>query len=176
MKTQTISRILVPTDFSETAALAVEHAAYMAVLCNAELVLLHLIAEPAFVPTDYETVTLVNTDDETEVVISARLNAMKKKLENEYGISVMSVYDTGRIGSGIAETAQRTQCDLIIMGTHGASGLEEFFPGSNAHRTASAAPCPVITLKANAKRIGFANIVMPIDNSEHSRQKTDHVI
>ena len=38
------------------------------------------------------------------------------------------------------------------------------------------APCPVITIQQHAKKLGFTNIVMPIDNSLHSRQKVDHVI
>ncbi len=62
------------------------------------------------------------------------------------------------------------------MGTHGAHGFEEYFIGSNAHKVVNHAQCPVITIQQQAKKIGFSNIVMPIDNSLYSRQKVDYVI
>ncbi len=65
---------------------------------------------------------------------------------------------------------------MIIMGTHGAKGFEEIIIGSNAHKVVNYSPCPVITIQETAKNVGFTNIVMPIDNSEHSRQKVDYVI
>ncbi len=62
------------------------------------------------------------------------------------------------------------------MGTHGASGFEEFFIGSNTHKVVHIAPCPVISVQMFAKRVGFSNIIMPIGNNLHSRQKVNNVI
>jgi nucleotide-binding universal stress UspA family protein len=62
------------------------------------------------------------------------------------------------------------------MGTHGASGFDEFFIGSNTHRVATLAECPVISVQKFAKKVGFSNIVLPIDNGLHSRQKVNNVI
>jgi len=59
------------------------------------------------------------------------------------------------------------------MGTHGASGFEEFFVGSNAHKVVTVAPCPVITVQTHAKKLGFTNIIVPIDRTAHSREKVE---
>jgi nucleotide-binding universal stress UspA family protein len=63
-----------------------------------------------------------------------------------------------------------------VMGTHGASGFSELFIGSNAHKVVSVCPCPVITIQTNSKKAGFSDIVLPIDDSLHSRQKVDNAI
>ncbi len=64
---------------------------------------------------------------------------------------------------------------MIVMGTHGLNGIEEYFIGSNAHKVVNTANCPVITVQTNAKKMGFRNIVVPIDSSLHSRQKVNYV-
>jgi len=62
------------------------------------------------------------------------------------------------------------------MGTHGASGFQEHIIGSNAYKVVSSAPCPVMTVQTHAKKLGFHNIVLPIDNSPTSRQKVTAAI
>lgn len=62
------------------------------------------------------------------------------------------------------------------MGTHGASGYEEFFVGHTAHKVVNISPCPVITIREGFKMEGIKSIVMPIDESLHSREKVNHVI
>ena len=59
------------------------------------------------------------------------------------------------------------------MGTNGAKGFEELFIGSNAHKVVSVAKCPVITVQTHVTRVGFTNIVLPIDRSVHSREKVN---
>ncbi len=61
---------------------------------------------------------------------------------------------------------------LIIIGTHGASGFEEFWIGSNANKTVSASTCPVITIRAgiNINR-PLTRILFPVDSAEETRQK-----
>ena len=176
MKTNKISRILVPTDFSETGKLAVEHAAYMAQLYNAELFLVHLIEVPVLLPNVYEASVMMHDIDDVEKTVSEQIEAMSLKIMNKYDIKVKSIVETGYVASGISEIAKNMKCDIIVMGTHGASGFEEYFIGSNAQKTINQAPCPVITIQTHATQKGFRNIVMPIDNTDHSRQKVDHVI
>jgi nucleotide-binding universal stress UspA family protein len=67
--------------------------------------------------------------------------------------------------------ANDLDADIIIIGTHGVSGIREFFMGSNAFRIVSEAGCPVLSVQRSAQKIGFVNIVVPIDNSFHSREK-----
>jgi nucleotide-binding universal stress UspA family protein len=77
----------------------------------------------------------------------------------------------GKIYKTIIQTAANLKADVIIMGTHGASGFQEHIIGSNAYKVVSSAPCPVISVQTHIKKIGFHDIVLPIDNSPTSRQK-----
>lgn len=171
-----IERILIPTDFSETGLLALEHGAFMARLFKADLYLLHVVEVLEFKYNVYDPGLMMRREDEMEEVVSTRLGELAIKVREEYGVPVNTIITGGRTASGIAETARENKIDLIVMGTHGAKGFEELFIGSNAHKTVTMSPCPVITVQTHAQKLGFTNIVMPIDNSLHSRQKADWVI
>jgi nucleotide-binding universal stress UspA family protein len=60
------------------------------------------------------------------------------------------------------------------MGTHGVSGYQEFFLGSNSFRVVTASSIPVLTVQCHAHKVGFNNIVLPIDGSKNSREKVSH--
>jgi nucleotide-binding universal stress UspA family protein len=61
---------------------------------------------------------------------------------------------------------------LVVAGTHGVSGFEEFWIGSNAYRIVTYSPCPVITVRANYKfSDNIGKIVLPIDSTLETRQK-----
>jgi nucleotide-binding universal stress UspA family protein len=62
------------------------------------------------------------------------------------------------------------------MGTHGASGFEEMFIGSNAHKVVNIAPCPVLSIRVDTHKVGFSNIIVPLTNDLHSRQKINNAI
>jgi len=77
----------------------------------------------------------------------------------------------GKVYIEIAQQAKAVNADLIIAGTHGVSGFEEFWIGSNAYRIVTHAPCPVITLRHDFKVEDVVKIVIPIDSSQETRQK-----
>jgi nucleotide-binding universal stress UspA family protein len=77
----------------------------------------------------------------------------------------------GKVYIEIAQQAKAVNADLIIAGTHGVSGFEEFWIGSNAYRIVTSAPCPVITLRHDAEPRDIRRIVIPIDSSQETRQK-----
>ncbi|HLO92277.1 MAG: universal stress protein [Chloroflexota bacterium] len=79
----------------------------------------------------------------------------------------------GKVYQEIAAQAKSINAGLIIAGTHGVTGYEEFWIGSNAYRIVSYAPCPVITVRYDfqIKPEGIRNIVLPIDSSADTRQK-----
>lgn len=77
----------------------------------------------------------------------------------------------GKVYIEIAQQAKAINADLIIAGTHGVSGFEEFWIGSNAYRVVTHAPCPVITLRHDCKVEDIHKIVIPIDSSQETRQK-----
>lgn len=176
MKKQMINRILIPTDFSETGLLAIEHGAFMARLFKADLYILHIVEVMDFAYSEYDPIMLRPNYQEIEKIASTKLNKLAKKISQKNKIHVTPLLDTGRVISGITSAAKDNGIDVIIMGTHGAKGFDEYFIGSNAHKTVTVAPCPVITVQTHAKKLGFDNIVLPIDNTVHSRQKVDLVI
>lgn len=177
MKKPTIKRILIPMDFSETGQLALEHGAFMASLFKADLYLLHVMEIFEYPYTLYDPLLIVPLDnDEFQKNIDNSMNEQAQKLRTQYGLHVVPIVSRGRVVTEIVATAKDKEIDLIVMGTHGAKGFEEFFVGSNAHRTVTISPCPVITIQTRTPKPGFTNIVVPIDNSLHSRQKIDYVI
>ncbi|MDD5571124.1 MAG: universal stress protein [Bacteroidales bacterium] len=77
----------------------------------------------------------------------------------------------GRIYEEVVNQAKYNDAYLIVCSTHGASGFEEFFIGSNAYRIVSASECPVLSIRKGAYPESITKIVMPIDTSKESRQK-----
>lgn len=176
MKTFNPQKILIPIDFSETSMVAVEHGAYIAQLFKAELVLLHVVEK------HWEKFSVVapelRVDAPTQLV-----NSIEKRLEDtaagilsRYGVKSTSITSDGNIFAEILSISKEHNVDLIVMGTHGTSGVVEFFTGSNTYKVVTEARCPVISVRAEAKKTGFKNIVLPIDDSMHSRQKVNHAI
>ncbi len=171
MNSLDIKRILIPTDFSETAELALEHAVKMARLLDSEITLLHVVSTFAF------RVNLPEVDiDEAQNTklsgaIGSKLNRIAEELKAKEGIRITTMVTSGRIREEVVRIAEEIDADLIIIGTHGVSGLREFFMGSNAFRIVSEAGCPVLSVQDSGHPVGFTNIIVPIDNSFHSREK-----
>jgi nucleotide-binding universal stress UspA family protein len=171
-----LQKVLVPYDFSETGKLALEHAGHLAGLAKADIEILHVlpISEYHFeIPEP--TLQLVNFDHVNKIV-EERLNEAVDELRHRYGVKARSSSARGSILREVIAHIKEEAIDLVVMGTHGAKGFEELFIGSNAHKVVSIAPCPVITVQTHATRIGFTNIVLPIDCTSHSREKVDIAI
>lgn len=177
MKTLNIKRVLIPTDFSETGLLAFEHGAFLARLCKADLYLLHVVEIQDYAYTGYDPVLVPpNEMSITEEFAENKLQELSSRIALEYGVHVIPLVSKGRVAHSIGEAVEDHKIDIVVMGTHGAKGLGEFVMGSNAQKTVADSECPVITVQAHSKNLGFRSIVMPIDNTSHSRQKVDYVL
>jgi nucleotide-binding universal stress UspA family protein len=176
MKSNKLNRILIPLDFSETGLLALEHAIFMASLFEATIYLLHVLEEIEFPAYLNQPLFLIQKHAEVEQIITKQINDLAKKIKKENGVKTIIILCRGKVISGIKNAIIKNNINLIIMGTHGLKGFDEYFIGSNAYKTVTISPCPVITIQTHAEKIGFNTIVMPIDNSLHSRQKVDIVI
>lgn len=78
----------------------------------------------------------------------------------------------GKVFEEITKYARKIEASLIFSGTHGVTGFEEYWIGSNAYRIVTHAPCPVITLRQNFDfGDGVSKILMPIDSSVQSSNK-----
>ena len=171
-----IERILIPTDFSETAELAVAHGAYIATLFNAKIFLLHCIQYPVYAPLPEEPAVMEPVVPLDEERIEHELSRAADEIIKKYKVELSSLTFAGRPALGIAEAVKDNNIDLIIMGTHGTSGFDEFFIGSNTNRVVTTVDCPVISIQKSAGKVGFRNIILPIDNEMHSRQKVNNAI
>jgi nucleotide-binding universal stress UspA family protein len=171
-----IKKILVPTDFSDTGLLALEHASFLARLMKAELILLHVLPMSEYHFEIPEQVMRIDNQEEINRIVEHKLAEVATETRTKYGILPRTLSTRGKIANEVMQIAQDEKVDLIIMGTHGAKGFEELLIGSNAHKVVSLAPCPVITVQTHATKIGFTNIVLPIDRSTHSREKVEVAI
>lgn len=176
MKAANIKRILVPTDFSETGSLAFDHAVFMARLYKAELHLLHVIEVIDATYSIYNPAIPVIDLSVIESDCKQRLDGMKADLKKKHSITAFTYVHHGRPEQAVLDLAESKNIDLVVMGTHGASGFDEYFIGSNAYRVVTTCPCPVITVQKHAKKLGFTDIVLPIDDSRHTRDKVGAVL
>jgi nucleotide-binding universal stress UspA family protein len=173
MKTFNVKHILIPVDFSETALLAVDHGTNMAKLFGAALFLVHVNEALTYstpVSDIYpQTDAGIGAQDGSQL----KLTQLADAIFQQTGITCKTRIVAGNVAEEIVEYAKQISCDVILMGTHGVSGVKEFFMGSNAFSVVSKAPCAVITIQTHSKNIGFGNIILPIDDSLLSRQKVN---
>ena len=176
MDTFQIKTILMPTDFSETGLLALNYAAEMAQLFKAKLHLLHVIDVPDYVFNIPEAQVHFVKQPSLEEITSRKIEEIATDIRRKFNLEVISMCSTGRIPTEIISYAEEQKTDIIVMGTHGAKGLDEYFLGSNAFRVVERASCPVITVQRKSGTGSFKEIVLPIDNLLHSREKTEYTV
>jgi nucleotide-binding universal stress UspA family protein len=146
MDPKTLKRIVVATDFSELAADAVETAVAFAHQCGATLDLVHVAGEMAFaVPPPLDVVALPIDMPSVMGEAGARMSAVEDGVRAQ-GVVCESNVLVGRADTEIVGHADRTHSDLIILGTHGRSGLGHALLGSVAERVVQHAHCPVLTI------------------------------
>ena len=158
--------ILTAVDFSDCSLKALEYAAYLADKLEAELSIIH-VCKP-YEKKLYYPDTKKQEKKETEKKLSDLVSKYQGKLKTK----VSSAVREGKVYKEVVNQAKYSDAYIIVAGTHGISGFEEFFMGSNAYRILSAAPCPVLTVTADFKLDGIDKILLPIDSSIESRQKT----
>lgn len=158
--------IIVAIDFSECSLNALKYAAMISDECNANLTLIH-VCKP-FAKNLYYPDTKKQEKNETEKKLKALVDKYDKVIKG----SVSSAIREGKVYKEIVNQAKYSDAYLLVVGTHGISGFEDFFIGSNAFRIITASPCPVLTITADFNADGFKNILLPIDSSLESRQKT----
>ena len=144
-----ISKILCPTDFSENSEHALKYALTIAILTNAELQLLHVI-EPIVYPQPTQLfepmVDEVQLTMKMQEAFQGRLDEMVASLKNEHQM-VTGKLVTGNAFLEIMRAARDGHGELIVMGTHGRTGLAHVLIGSVAEKVVREAPCPVLTVK-----------------------------
>ena len=141
-------QIVFASDFSKASRRAFTTAMTLAKANRATLTILHVIVPFApIVPEQYvspDTWEQINTEARRRSRQQLRrLTARAQKA----GVRVVSLLLEGDPAQLIARTARRKRADLLIVGTHGRTGLAKFFVGSVANRLVATASCPVVTVR-----------------------------
>jgi nucleotide-binding universal stress UspA family protein len=141
-----IQRILVPVDFSQQSKQALDYAMFLAQRFDAKLDVLHVwkIAEYA------GDAMVVLTRSEPELTLSTYLRGEADRLLTDFLHGVphsKRMLEEGDPAAVIARVATEGGYDMVVMGTHGRTGLSHLMVGSVAEKVVRLAPCPVLTYR-----------------------------
>jgi universal stress protein A len=150
--TFTVKRILVPIDFSDCSKKALQYALPLAKEHEAALTLLYVVSSPAYGAGEYGSV------DYAQLEGSMRVDGEKdlaKLVADEVPseVSADTLVCVGSPAVNIIEVARSLPADLIVISTHGRTGLKHVFLGSVAERVVQRAPCPVFVVREREHEI-----------------------
>ena len=141
-----IKKILVPIDFSECAKKALEYALPLARQHMAEVVLLYVAPTPSYAGGEYGIIDSSALDAEICANSEKRLEAFVSS-EIRADVTVKTITHTGSASAEIIDVASSLPADIIVISTHGYSGLKHVLLGSVAEHVVRHAPCPVLVVR-----------------------------
>jgi len=156
-----LRKILCPVDFSKTSEQALRYAVALAENFDAELVLLHVDELPALAIGDYYGLSSAEFElaapqlpPAAAAALGSKANddqdaleAMAGQLQEGHKCRIRTCRRRGMAFLEIIYSAREEAVDLIVMGTHGRTGLSHVLMGSTAEKVVRTAPCPVLTVK-----------------------------
>lgn len=161
-------RILVATDFSPPADLAVAQAMHLARCFGAEVALVHAYpftsAQIALAQSAARGVKVRQALRDAMDLAHDRLEAAYDTLSNQ-GVTMSTLLVDAPAHEGVADAARRLEADLVVVGSHGRTGLSRLWFGSVADKTLRASPCSVLIARSDLGDGGFGRIVVPTDFS-----------
>ncbi len=149
-------KIVAPTDFSPASALALDAAALLAKQFGATIVLLYVydptLLSPLYaVPGAGAMLEVTPRAPEFEDSVLKEMERLRADRLADVAKVELAVKQHTSAAEGICEHAQAAGADLIVLSTHGRTGLAHMLIGSVAERVVRHAPCPVLTLRSKAK-------------------------
>lgn len=163
-----MSNIIAAIDFSDCSINALEHAVSIA---SKGILDVHMV----WVNNPSVTKTTIYSDKSSDLIedIKKQFSQLIEKYKARLPESTMDyVIREGKVYREILDEAREMESLCIVMGTHGSSGFEQFWIGSNANRLISVAHCPVISLRAGISvKHQLERIVLPVDSTVNTRQK-----
>lgn len=179
MNKDLLNSTIVPIDFSDTSMLALDHASAMAKIMHEDkqkVTLVHIIEGANF--NSVTDSSQVESGSRDALAIEGAINRFEKIIEkysSNSSVTYNYIVAGGKPYKKIAEIAEQTNADMIVMGTHGSSGIQAF-AGSNASRVVQLAPCPVIVVREKPFGRGYKNIVLPLDLTKETKQKVNFAV
>lgn len=152
-----ISNVLVPVDLSESSLNALDTAVTIAKKHKAALQVLHVEE------TNLQTIDEVGTHYFTNLVnVADVITALVGAIQHTHGISPLVFMEEGNVAETVIKTAFLQHADIIVMGSHGASGYRDGFIGNNTYNVIKHATCPVLSVPQKRKLNSFRKILFPI--------------
>jgi nucleotide-binding universal stress UspA family protein len=177
MKEYRIKNILVPTDFSSIARHALQHAERIASMTGARITLLNVV-EPfggAFGTSGMLGLSS-SVEQRQRAASTRRSQRIARSVMRRSHVDIDTLAVIGRIAPEILKAATRTRADLIVMGTHGATGFMENLLGSNTYRVASLSKTPLLSVHKKIGRAGYSHIVYPVREQRQGMKKFSHAL
>ncbi len=161
-----MKKIIVPVDFSEHSEYALKTAAKLAKKNNAEILALHML--------EMSDIMLTASDglQYEKAVYFYKLSEQKfeKFIKKDYlkDVKVTPIIKHFKVFGEVNDVAHKHDADLIVMGSHGSSGVKEFFIGSNTERVVRNSDVPVLVVKSSGIDVNFEKVVFACDFAEES--------
>ena len=169
-----MKKILVPTDFSQHAENALRVAAQIAKKNNSEIILLHMLELP------HQEIDLIGGSSIPEIMFfKKRAFSNLEKLVNEdflEGIKISEIVQFEKAFDGILEVSRKNKVNLIVMGSHGSSGFQELFIGSNTEKVVRTSEVPVLIIKNEIQEFKADNLVFASDFSPELKKPFQQLI
>jgi nucleotide-binding universal stress UspA family protein len=159
--------ILVAIDFSKGSIHALEYAIELANLTQGNIIMVWVDSQ------SIQEVTLASETSELREDAKKNLEELVNTYKNKLKPGKLTYkIRKGKVYQELSAQAKQCECTILITGTHGVTGFEEYWIGSNASRVVSYAPCPVISVKFNFDiNRGYRRIVLPLDHTSQTIQK-----
>lgn len=166
--------ILIPTDFSVYADNAIRYACGFNKVLKAKIILFHSYHIP--IATDEYSPPGISFEDLKEISIQ-KLKESKARFEMDFPEAGFEIEASIGLASDVIEDAvKRHDVDLIIMGTHGASGLRELLMGSITASVMENSSVPVLAIPEDAVFRGMENIVYALDHGQHNVSRLHKIV
>lgn len=170
-----MKRILVPTDFSEHAEHALKVAAQIARKNSSEIIILHMLE----LPQQTNDAIFGGVSIPETMLFMQKANEMLDKISQSSfleGISVTEFVKMDKPIHGITQISKEQDIDLIVMGSHGSSGVEELLIGSNTEKVVRNSEIPVLVIKKDIPDFKVENIVFASDFTEETKKPFEKLL
>src|SRR5690606_29216719 len=138
-----LNRVLFPTDFSPYSEKGLPYAVHLCKEFGATLVIQHTNDLPIVLPEYLPELSNSPTQD----LEAYGLESLKRLAAQVTEVPVITVQSTGRPHTEVAKTVEEQDIDLVVIPTHGRSGISHLLLGSVAEKVVRSAPCPVLTVR-----------------------------
>ncbi len=160
-----MKKILVPTDFSKPAQIAIDVAGDIARKANAQLILLHVVEEASGTSFNITGEVDVSGGWEDKLFTMKLIERSKKQMAKVFeevkstGVKVKQELRVGTAFHGMRDIIVEQKVDLVVMGTAGQTKIQEMIIGTNTEKVVRHSKCPVLTVQKKPVTTDFKNIV-----------------